>query len=75
MRSIRSIRKLKDSMIIYFLVVHNHIYMLEKYKDHKDEMRERVMKSDKFIKEVSETFFTMLADEEFLAITTEVYII
>ncbi len=38
-------------------------------------MRERIIKSDKFIKEVSQTFFTMLTDQEFLAITTEVYII
>lgn len=74
MRNIKSTRKLKDYTIISYLVV-TTISIIEKYKDHKDEMRERIIKSDKFIKEVSQTFFTMLTDQEFLAITTEVYII
>lgn len=52
MRNIKSTRKLKDYTIISYLVV-TTISIIEKYKDHKDEMRERIIKSDKFIKEVS----------------------
>lgn len=47
-------------------MVHN----TEKYKGYKSTLQERVLMAENFVKNATESFFTMLSDKEFLMLTT-----